>query len=181
MLCLFERLSFSPRLKLILYEILSSLKSYTIYIATSDSEHVAAENHNVRTPLISRHNSENIHFSGKNQTFEIPKELLRLPPLQVSSFISKPTESKDSTGVSLGITPMSHERESTNGDLYNEDEKEKWFIFDKKSTSYISKLKTQAYCNINSYKTYPDQVKSINNACYNLALFDASFKNKNPV
>lgn len=180
MLCLFERLSFSPRLKLILYEILSSLKSYTIYVATSDSEHVPVENLNIATPLTSRHNSENIYFSGKNHTFDIPKELLRLPPLQISSFINKPRESKDSTGVSLGITPMNKERESTNGDLYNEEEKEKWFIYDKKSKSYIAKLKTQAYYNINSYKMYPDQVKSINNACYNLALFDASFENKNP-
>ncbi|CAB4254778.1 similar to Saccharomyces cerevisiae YCR081W SRB8 Subunit of the RNA polymerase II mediator complex [Maudiozyma barnettii] len=180
MLCLFQKLSFSLRLKLILYEILSSLKSYSIYMATSDGEQDSAENFDVSTPLASRNSSTNLYFSCKSQTFDIPKELLKLPPLQVSSFTSMPTESKTNVTTSLGVTPMNKERESSKGEVYNEEEKERWFIYDKKTRAYITKLKTQAYYNINSYQTDQDPIKSINNACYNLSLFDASFENKNP-
>ncbi|SMN20656.1 similar to Saccharomyces cerevisiae YCR081W SRB8 Subunit of the RNA polymerase II mediator complex [Maudiozyma saulgeensis] len=180
MLCLFQKLSFSLRLKLILYEILSSLKSYSIYIATSDGEHDAVENFDSITPLSSGNSSGNLYSSCKSHTFDVPKELLKLPPLQVSSFTTKPTESKTNVTTPIGITPMNAERESSKGDIFNEQEKERWFIYDKKTRTYISKLKTQAYYNINSYQTDQDPIKSINNACYNLSLFDASFENKNP-
>lgn len=184
MLSLFDKLSFSLRLKLILYEILSSLKSYSIYIATADdtndnSPDVAIPGNPVNSLRSSRSNSS-YSLSGRNSKFEVPKELLKLPPLQVSSFVKTTPESDNEEHMQLGIYLMSAKRETNEGEIYNDDEKDQWFLYNTKNRTYDCKLKIQAYYNIDNYQTDPNPARSINNACYNLSLFDASLENKNP-
>lgn len=73
---LFEEITSNLRLKLMLYEILNSLKSYCIYISTTSTN------------------------------FETPKRLLRLPPFQISSFTSGGSakhENKDEIDLGLKL------------------------------------------------------------------------------
>nr|CAI6415323.1 AAC_HP1_G0006900.mRNA.1.CDS.1 [Saccharomyces cerevisiae] len=112
---LFDKISFNLRLKLFLYEILSSLKSFAIYSSTIDA------------PAF--------HTSGK---VELPKKLLNLPPFQVSSFVKETKlhsgdygeeedadqEESFSLNLGIGIVEIAHENE------------QKWLIYDKKDHKY---------------------------------------------
>ncbi|EJS44488.1 srb8p [Saccharomyces arboricola H-6] len=166
---LFDKISFNLRLKLFLYEILSSLKSFAIYSSTTD------------TPAF--------HTNSKT---ELPKQLLNLPPFQVSSFVKDPkprngdnaeegeedVEQEESFGLELGIgiVEVTHESE------------QKWLIYDKKDHKYVCKFSMEPYHFISNYNTkYADDMAAagtdtaaFNDSCVNLSLFDARFERKNP-
>ncbi|CAI4056832.1 Srb8p SKDI_03G1390 [Saccharomyces kudriavzevii IFO 1802] len=166
---LFDKISFNLRLKLFLYEILSSLKSFTIYSSAID------------TPAF--------NMNGK---IELPKRLLNLPPFQVSSFVKDPkphngdrgeedeedTDQEESLSLELGIgiVEMTHESE------------QKWLIYDKRDQRYICAFSMEPYHFISNYNTkYTDDMPAgstdtaaFNDSCVNLSLFDARFERKNP-
>lgn len=81
MYVLFDKISFDLRLKLMLYEVLSSLKSYCIYVSTTVSD-------------------------DGNVKFEAPEKLLNLPPFQTSSFIKKSDDFGSSEVVHLGLSTI---------------------------------------------------------------------------
>lgn len=80
---LFDKITFNLKLKLMLYEILSSLKSHCIYMSTKRRE-------------------------NGNSKFEYPKRLLELPPFQISSFIKK-RDGPHSTVVDIGLDSVATE------------------------------------------------------------------------
>ena len=179
MLSLFDKLSFSLRLKLSLYEVLSSLKSYSMYVASG-----AAASPPGLGPTTTVSTSQPSPLAGRSQmSLDIPKELQRLPPLQVSSFVTSPAASTDTATAAhkpLGLSPMSQSNETDDGVVHNGPEQQRWFLYNRKSHSYTAPLRTPAYYHINNYQTSATGPDAINNACYNLALFNASFENKNP-
>lgn len=167
---LFDKISFNLRLKLFLYEILSSLKSFAIYSSTID------------TPAF--------HKSGK---IELPKKLINLPPFQVSSFVKETKlhssdygeeegeedagqEESSSLELGIGVVEMTHEDE------------QKWLIYDKKDHKYVCTFSMEPYHFISNYNTkYTDDMATgstdtaaFNDSCVNLSLFDARFERKNP-
>ncbi|KOH00728.1 Srb8p [Saccharomyces eubayanus] len=167
---LFDKISFNLRLKLFLYEILSSLKSFAIYSSTID------------TPPF--------HMNNK---IELPKKLLNLPPFQVSSFVkdSKPhggdhaeddgeedAEQKESLDLELGISIVETIQEN----------EQRWLIYDKNDHKYVCAFSMEPYHFISNYNTkYTDEMAAggtdtaaFNDSCVNLSLFDARFERKNP-
>ncbi|CAD6605821.1 BAG_1a_G0006140.mRNA.1.CDS.1 [Saccharomyces cerevisiae] len=164
---LFDKISFNLRLKLFLYEILSSLKSFAIYSSTIDA------------PAF--------HTSGK---VELPKKLLNLPPFQVSSFVKETKlhsgdygeeedadqEESFSLNLGIGIVEIAHEND------------QKWLIYDKKDHKYVCTFSMEPYHFISNYNTkYTDDMATgsndttaFNDSCVNLSLFDARFERKNP-
>ncbi|CCF59022.1 hypothetical protein KAFR_0F04270 [Kazachstania africana CBS 2517] len=162
---LFEKVSFSLKLKLLLYEILSSLKSYCYYVATLGETSIDDEN--VSIVPQGRSNSK------MQNDFKVPENLINLPPFQVSSFMKVSDDNTDSSvALNLGITPTK--------DVDYSNDHGRWFIYDKKSKRYVCKFKNVPYNNIKNYQNDTDPVNSFNNGCYNLSLFDASYENKNP-
>lgn len=175
MLSLFDKLSFSLRLKLSLYEILSSLKSYSMYVASGTAASPSSTTSGTAQPSPLAHRPQ-------GTPLDIPKELQRLPPLQVSSFITPPTsaDTPNTPHVPLGLSPMNQPHETDSGTEFNGPEQERWFLYNRHERTYTGPLRTPAYYHINNYQTSAASPHAINNACYNLSLFNASFENKNP-
>ncbi|CAL9727971.1 mediator of RNA polymerase II transcription subunit 12 [Monosporozyma unispora] len=206
---LFEAISLNLRLKLMIYEILSSLKSYCIYVSTtvepgksdnltvknssfassspymrSPSPHVSMGQYNSNTPSMNRSIST-LHLNIETYSpgvvrFDVPDILLNLPPFQVSSFAPrKDSETDEPDRLDLGIEFITDGQPSSPQQDRKIDNQNQWFIYDKSLKSYICKLHNEPYYNINNYQP-PIQACSLNNACFNLTLFDASLDNKNP-
>lgn len=145
MYTLFDKISFNLRLKLMLYEVLSSLKSYCIFVSTTGGENEA----------------------GK---FEMPEQLLNLPPFQISSFMKEEDDNGiDEEKVELGIYTIN---------TRVKDNSEKWFIFNKREDKYWCKLHNEPYHYINNFQS--GAASSFNNSCLNLSLFNAVFRRQNP-
>lgn len=112
MFTLFDRVTFSLRLKLMLYEILSSLKSYSIYASTTGNE------------------------TG-NVKLTIPPKLLQVPPFQVSSFIKEEEDIEDPEELDLGITTTEeHGEYAERNKWFLYDKKEKLYTSPFKSEPY---------------------------------------------
>lgn len=77
---LFGKVGFSLKVKLLLYDILTSLKSFTIYASTRKS-----------------------HSNMAKININVPKELLDLPPFRISSFMKSDPTDDDSADIHLGI------------------------------------------------------------------------------
>lgn len=221
---LFEITSLNLRLKLMIYEILTSLKSFCIYVSTSPTEkpsngsitsvssprqlgssspypnsNTYSSTHNYLQPpqvhtvsnypasinrsISTVHLTKDTYSPGKVR-FEVPNILLNLPPFQVSSFTPRQdTHTEGQNKLDLGIEYISN---STDQSTINSQrtrasigEENKWFIYDKTCGEYICQLHNEPYYNINNYQP-PVMACSLNNACFNLTLFDASLDNKNP-
>lgn len=136
---LFDETTSNLRLKLMLYELLSSMKSYCIYASTTTTK------------------------------FNTPAKLLNLPPFQISSFIRKTGKTDADEKADLGLQTI---------DPKTEDGSDRWFLFDKKESSYVCKLHCEPYHLINNYQS--EGISSFNNSCLNLSLFNACFEKKNP-
>ncbi|QLG70819.1 hypothetical protein HG535_0A07610 [Zygotorulaspora mrakii] len=100
---LFEKITFDLKLKLILYEILSSLKSHCIYISTTRQE-------------------------GNGPRFECPKRLLELPPFQISSFIKRAGDFEPIEEADIGIEtlPVDSGKTANRWFLFNKKEGQYW-------------------------------------------------------
>lgn len=164
MFSLFDKVSFSLRLKLMLYEILSSLKSYGTYNSSS----------------------------GANKT-ELPKRLEFLPPFQVSSFFEDSMD-KDENGIDLGIEVISKTKtKEKNEETQPVPKPPRCLIYNKETQEYIKPLYKKPYYCINNYSessantntkssssTNNTNTVSINNCSLNLSLFDARYERNNP-
>lgn len=164
---LFETITFNLRLKLTIYEVLSSLKSYCIYASTSGTNEL--QNGPFADSMLLRSSSSSAFLSSKEK---IPQKLMELPPFQVSSFVEDPVNHSEDKELKLGISTL--EKRESNFQSANE----KWFLYNNKQKSYTCKLSNESYHNINNYQPNPEN--SLNNSCFNLSLFGASFENKNP-
>ncbi|CCK72060.1 Srb8p KNAG_0I02750 [Huiozyma naganishii CBS 8797] len=167
---LFERISFNLRLKLMVYELLTSLKSYCIYASTTPHERAAL----------------GPGSSSERHTFEIPNIILNVPPFQVSSFNmnknsseTDPVSTEGNTAatsrspLSLGITKV-----RSGGTRATNTTRGRWFLYNTKSAQYDCPLAVEPYHNIAN-----DQVKqerAVNNTCFSLSLFAATFERGNP-
>ncbi|CCD26586.1 Srb8p NDAI_0I00170 [Naumovozyma dairenensis CBS 421] len=163
MFTVFGKLTFNLRLKLMLYEILSGFKSYSIYVSTRSNE----ENNGEQTLVI------------LDQDL-ITRKMSKLPPFQVSSFTKEPSDEDDDSKLTLG-TQFIDINPTDNGNRANisqDGKSSKWFIYNKEEKTYVSVFKDEPYHNINNYQ--PDTNNSSNNSCLNLSLFEASFERKNP-
>lgn len=144
MYALFDKISFNLRLKLMLYEILSSLKSYCIFVSTTGSDN--------------------------GSRFEVPEQLLKLPPFQISSFMKDEDDSASAEEkIELGISTVNTKIK---------DNTDKWFIFNKRENQYWCKLHNEPYHFINNFQS--GAASSFNNSCLNLSLFNAIFRRQNP-
>lgn len=122
-LCLlFDKTGFNLKLKLLLYDILSSLKSFIIYESTRKSEAGI-----IRSRL------------------KIPEKLLNLPPFHISSFVKESGTEESLNEVHLGIV----EEGSDPNSCFN---RERFFIFDKQKQEYISKLVTEPFQLLENYQ-----------------------------
>lgn len=130
MYTLFDRISFNLRLKLMLYEILSSLKSYCIYVSTTITE-------------------------NDEQKFEVPERLLSLPPFQISSFMSE----EDSIGlekeVDLGISTINTGSTTKNEEIrkwfiFNKNENRYWSELKNEPYHYINNFQSEAFNSFNN-------------------------------
>lgn len=224
---LFESTPLPLRLKLMIYDILSSLKSYCIYVSsTTVDPYTTTSNDNKSNNLnlvksssfvslpffktsppfhynhslsqsnsnlaniasVSNENDSNTYinrdttYSLGTVRFEIPQVLLNLPPFQVSSFTPKDNkQNSDGTEIlDLGIQYItSSDTLTSSSQCLRRNNNNQWYIYDKSRNVYICKLQNEPYNNINNYQS-PGQTCSLNNACFNLTLFDASLDNKNP-
>lgn len=205
---LFETISLNLRLKLMIYEILSSLKSFCIYVSTtvepSKSDNLtvktssfASSSPYMRSPSphfpLGQYNGNNHPMNRSVSTlnlnlesyspggvrFDVPDILLNLPPFEVSSFAPRnDSQINEPDRLDLGIEFITDGQESSKRDC-KEDKQDQWYIFDKSRNTYSCKLNNEPYYNINNYQP-PMQESSLNNSCFNLTLFDASLDNKNP-
>ena len=165
MFTLFEKTSFDLSLKLMFYEILSSLKSHCLYISTTES-------------------------SRGNQPFEIPEKLMNLPPFEVSSFLNEKSADEKVDTVMLGLSTASptstyeatvKSNPSCNSSKNNENNcssHNRWYIYNKKQSRYWCKFYDEPYHSINNYQS--ESSSSFNNSSLNLSLFDSSYDKKNP-
>lgn len=81
MLCqLFHKIDFSLKLKLLLYDVLASMKSFVIYSSTGRN-----------------------HQLSIKKNLKVPKELLDLPPFKISSFMPDDIPSGEANKVEPGI------------------------------------------------------------------------------
>ncbi|CCH61955.1 hypothetical protein TBLA_0F04220 [Henningerozyma blattae CBS 6284] len=175
---LFDKISFNLNLKLMLYEILSSLKSYIIYSSTiiSDSEYHPVTSSSSVTSASSQNNT--MTGNGNNNfhsTLNIPRDLLNLPPFQVSSFIDDKEKTNVSDDITLGITLLPC---GTNNDNFTEDNMKKYYLYNVKDEVYESQLHNESYYNISNYQS--DHGSSFNNSCLNLSLFNTAYERRNP-
>ncbi|SCU77744.1 LANO_0A01156g1_1 [Lachancea nothofagi CBS 11611] len=84
MLCLlFHKIGFSLKLKLLLYDVLASLKSFVVYSSTGKTSQLS--------------------FKGQ---LKVPQELLDLPPFKITSFMPDSALSSAESSVALGIENM---------------------------------------------------------------------------
>ncbi|KAL3231601.1 Mediator of RNA polymerase II transcription subunit 12 [Nakaseomyces bracarensis] len=168
MFSLFDKVSFSLRLKLMLYEILSSLKSYSTY-----SSSTVVDSKQGTTP------SKNVVGNSVNN--ELPKKLEFLPPFQVSSFFED-TADKEESSLDLGLdVASSRPSPSTKNKPTTEKIQGKpprWLIYNKSTGEYIKTLQKKPYYCINNYQQDSDH--TINNCSLNLSLFDARYERNNP-
>ncbi|EDO18755.1 hypothetical protein Kpol_1028p28 [Vanderwaltozyma polyspora DSM 70294] len=155
---LFEKISFDLGLKLMLYEILSSLKSYCQYKSTTES--------------------------GKgNKSVIVPTKLLELPPFQVSSFLKEEDPDDNEQQLSLGIQteddiPYGGRPLSSHPHSVNRCYQKQWFIYSKKTKEHWCRFYNEPYHCINNYQS--ESSSSFNNSCLNLSLFDARYEKRNP-
>lgn len=206
---LFETISLNLRLKLMIYELLSSLKSFCIYVSTtvepsksdnftvknssfassspylkSPSPHISLGQFSANNPSMNRSISTlNLNFESYSPgavRFDVPDILLNLPPFEVSSFAPRNDSPNDEPArLDLGIEFITDGQAVSSKQKCSVDNRDKWFIFDKSRNVYSCKLNNEPYHNINNYQP-PSQEFSLNNSCFNLTLFDASLDNKNP-
>lgn len=149
---LFERVNFSLRLKLMFYEVLSSLKSYCTYEAGISDEQS-------RTKLMHK--------------------LMCLPPFQVSSFFPEEddTDCTRDPALSLGLDLGTASANSTSSTTPSEGtHKKRCAIWDKRHHKYTGELHRKPYYCIKNYQDTED----INNCSLNLSLFDARYERNNP-
>ncbi|GAV53227.1 hypothetical protein ZYGR_0AI05110 [Zygosaccharomyces rouxii] len=130
MCTLFDKISFNLRLKLMLYEVLSSLKSYCIYVSTAVIE-----------------NSE--------QKFEVPDRLLNLPPFQISSFMKEGDDDELNEEVDLGVstvnTRIAMEREKIHRwFIFNKQENQYWCELQNEPYHYINNFQSETVTSFNN-------------------------------
>ena len=189
---LYDKVSFNLRFKLILYEFLASMKSYCLYVSStgdktrlkSPSDSATDDGDNIGNGYYFNYRDvgESLYPQSSSIKFQIPKKLLKLPPFQISSFVKTFSNNSRDDTLDLGLTPLSECREDPNTEeVQNEREGTRWFIFDKKESCYVSKLTRESYYNINNYQTSSETASGINNSCFNLSLFNASYDRRNPM
>lgn len=130
MYTLFDKISFNLRLKLMLYEVLSSLKSYCIYASTAVTE-----------------NSE--------QKFEVPEKLLNLPPFQISSFMKEEDDGKINEEVELGVATVDtrtrlERKKIHRWFIFNKKENEYWCELQNEPYHYINNFQSEAVSSFNN-------------------------------
>lgn len=163
---LFESISFDLGLKLMLYEILLSLKSYSIYTSSIGYQ---TENNNEIITRINHNNSINRGETG----IIIPKELHNLPPFQVSSFCKDEETERINNQVKLGVKIPTKDRDDKEWNS-----KPHYFLYNKKSNTYDCQLQSAPYHHICNYQS--DHDNSFNNSCLNLSLFNTVLDKRNP-
>ncbi|CCE65770.1 hypothetical protein TPHA_0M01950 [Tetrapisispora phaffii CBS 4417] len=172
---LFHKISFDLSLELMLYEILSSLKSYCIFFATTEN----SKNKNQNSQSNTNSGSSNISISKapdkKNNAFVIPSILMELSPFKVSSFTRKERVDEIDDNISLGINTVDTTRENTN----RKKSPNNFFFYDKVQNTYLCKFYDEPYHCINNYQSEATS-DSFNNSCLNLSFFDAVYERKNP-
>lgn len=124
MYTLFDKISFNLRLKLMLYEVLSSLKSYCIYVSTA-----VIENY--------------------EQKFEVPERLLNLPPFQISSFMKEKDDEELNEEVDLGISTVEMRNDGDKEKIrrwfiFNKKEDQYWCELQNEPYHYINNFQTEA-------------------------------------
>lgn len=130
MYTLFDKISFNLRLKLMLYEVLSSLKSYCIYVSTAVTE-------------------------NSQQKFEVPEKLLNLPPFQISSFIKEEDDGKINEEVELGVVTVDtrtrlESKKIHRWFIFNKKENEYWCELQNEPYHYINNFQSEAVSSFNN-------------------------------
>ncbi|AMD22552.1 HHL218Wp [Eremothecium sinecaudum] len=148
---LFENTGFDLKLKLLLYDILSSLKSMAIYEST-------------RKPEVS--------INGRK--FNVPEELQNLPPFHISSFLDESMSITKNDFNSLGIKEheiMNERNDKNHFFIYNKKKKQYECELDVEPFQLLINYQSKEP-GINGH-CFNDTVLSLN-------LFDARFDRKNP-
>lgn len=130
MYALFDKISFNLRLKLMLYEVLSSLKSYCIYVSTAVTE-------------------------NSQQKFEVPEKLLNLPPFQISSFMKEEDDGKINEEVELGVVTVDtrtrlESKKIHRWFIFNKKENEYWCELQNEPYHYINNFQSEAVSSFNN-------------------------------
>ncbi|SCV04087.1 LAME_0H15654g1_1 [Lachancea meyersii CBS 8951] len=146
MLCiLFHKIDFSLKLKLLLYDLLSSLKAFAVYSPPGKDRHLTH-----RLP------------------FQVPQELLDLPPFQISSFMPDENSNRSGNESELGI----EESKTT-----NTNNAPQYFIFNRKTETFDARFVLRPYHLLGNFQEAgPD----FNNTCLNLCLFKTVLDRRNP-
>ncbi|AET38236.1 Srb8p Ecym_2515 [Eremothecium cymbalariae DBVPG len=148
---LFENTGFNLKLKLLLYDILSSLKSFVIYESTKKGE-----------------------YTLDQRKIQVPEELHNLPPFHISSFLDEHPSTTMNDFSLLGLVEhqvQSEGEETSHFFIYNKETKEY------ECSLYVEPFQLL----MNHQNREPSMNgHCFNDTALSLSLFDARFDKKNP-
>lgn len=190
---IFDKITTNLQLKLTIYEILTSLRSFCLYINNS-----ICDNHSYKIQQLQKNkkltedkklynNDDNLNNGGdKNSTnhkrVTIPSVLLNLPPFEVSSFVKNDPNEFQGDLILQNVKKLNGD-DSKRKNRQQKDNKmtkdnKKWFVYDARQKNYVCLLNINSFQNVTNHQRQHDS--KLNDSCYNLSLFNASLDNKNP-